>query len=213
MAVSADSDQDYVENWLGSHEEFTLRFIESWLRDHPDKAKKICQSLNYCSSTHALSNSFGVNFPESRILKHYISTPNLPNQRRRKTATELRKMDKHHLFVELLADVVSPNFDVNHLSHKILVNVLLLTNADRSSLFLVEGSEDSPILVSRLFDVMENTSVEEAVHDESEAIKMPVGVGIAGSVAKTGDTINLQNAYQVYVVFGLLFFLVFVITY
>lgn len=200
MASSVGADQDFVETWLGSHEEFTVRFVESWLRDHPDKAKKICLSLNYCPSTHALPSSLGVNFPENRILKHYISAPNLPNQRRRKTTTELRKLDKHHLFVELLTDVVSPNFDVNHLSHKILVNVLLLTNADRSSLFLVEGPEDNPILVSRLFDVMENTSVEEAVHDESEAIKMPVGLGIAGSVAKTGNTINLQNAYQVSVI-------------
>ena len=199
MASSVDSEQEFVETWLGSHEEFVMRFIESWLRDHPDKAKKICFNMSNCPSTHNLPNSFGVNCRESRILKHYISTSNLPNQRRRKTTTELRKLDKHHLFVELLADVVSPNFNVNYLSHKILVNVLVLTNADRSSLFLVEGPEDSPILVSRLFDVMENTSVEEAVHDESEAIKMPVGVGIAGSVAKTGDTINLQNAYQVHI--------------
>ena len=109
----------------------------------------------------------------------------------------MRKLDKHYLFVELLADVVSPNFDINHLTHKILVIVLVLTNADRSSLFLVEGPKDNPILVSRLFDVMENTSVEEAVHDDSEAIKIPMGTGIAGSVAKTGDTINAKNAYQV----------------
>ena len=197
MAYSVGSEQDFVEIWLGSHEDFARRFVESWLRDHPDEAKKLSIGLNYCPSTHIMSNSFGVNFPESRILKHYISSPNLPNQRRRKSTTELRKLDKHHLFVELLADVVSPNFDVNYLSHKILVNVLVLTNADRSSLFLVEGPEDNPILVSRLFDVTEETSVEEAVHDESEAIKMPVGMGIAGSVAKTGDTINLQNAYQV----------------
>lgn len=197
MASSGGSEQDFVETWLGSHEEFARRFVDSWLRNHPDEAKKLGSGLNYCPSTHTIPNSIGVNFPENRILKHYISAPNLQNQRRRKTTTELRKLDKHHLFVELLTDVVSPNFDVNCLTHKILVNVLVLTNADRSSLFLVEGPEDNPILVSRLFDVMESTSVEEAVHDESEAIKMPVGVGIAGSVAKSGDTINLQNAYEV----------------
>ena len=197
MASFGGSEQDFVETWLGSHEEFARRFVDGWLRDHPEEAKKMCFGLNYCPSTHTMPNSLGMNFPETRILKHYISVPNLQNQRRRKTTTELRKLDKHHLFVELLADVVSPNFDVNYLSHKILVNVLVLTNADRSSLFLVEGPEDNPILVSRLFDVMENTSVEEAVHDESEAIKMPVGVGIAGSVAKSGDTLNLQNAYEV----------------
>ena len=197
MASSAGSDQDFVEAWLGSHDEFAIRFVEKWLLEHPDKAKKLCFGVNPCASTHTLSNSLGVNFPESRMLKHFISSPSLPNQRRRKTTTELRKLDKHHLFVELLTDVVSPNFDVNQLSHKILVNVLVLTNADRSSLFLVEGPEDNPVLVSRLFDVMEQTTVEEAVHDETECIKIPVGVGIAGSVAKTGDTINVKNAYEV----------------
>ena len=195
MASSSGSDQDFVEAWLGSHDDFAMRFVEKWLCDHPDKAKKLCLGVNICASTHTLSNSLGVN--NNRILKHFISAPNLPNQRRRKTTTELRKLDKHHLFVELLTDVVSPNFDVNQLSHKILVNVLVLTNADRSSLFLVEGPEDNAVLVSRLFDVTEDTSVEEAVHDESESIKIPVGIGIAGSVAKTGDAINVENAYKV----------------
>ena len=101
------------------------------------------------------------------------------------------------LFVELLTDVVSPDLDVDHLTHKILMNVLILTKADRSSLFLVEGPDDNQILVSRLFDVTENTSAEDAIHDESETIKMPMGVGIAGMAAKTGETINLKDAYEV----------------
>ena len=99
--------------------------------------------------------------------------------------------------MELLRDVVSPDFDVNSLSHKILVNVILLTNADRSSLFLVEGPEDNPVLVSRLFDVMENSTVESALHEEVDAIKMPAGVGIAGYVAQTGEALNLEDAYEV----------------
>ena len=100
--------------------------------------------------------------------------------------------------MELLADVVSPNFDVNHLSHKILANVLVLINGDRSSLFLVEGTEEQPVLVSRLFDVMEYTSVEDAIHDENEALKIPFGVGIIGYSAQHGVTINLENAYEVH---------------
>lgn len=99
--------------------------------------------------------------------------------------------------MELLRHVVSPDFDVNSISHKILVNVLLLTNADRSSLFLAEGCSNNPILVSRLFDVTEDSTVESAIHDETEAIKIPVGVGIVGAVASTGEKINLKDAYQV----------------
>lgn len=99
--------------------------------------------------------------------------------------------------MELLRDVVSPDFNVNSISHKILVNVLLLTNADRSSLFLTEGCSKKPILVSRLFDVTEDSTVESAIHDETEAIKIPIGFGIVGTVASTGERINLKDAYQV----------------
>lgn len=192
------SDQEFVESWLDSHEEFAASFVESWLKAHPKASKRLCIINNHCSTTnfhHALSVPEG-----GRLLKQYISSPNLPAQGTlRKSATELRKLDRQDLFVELLKDVVSPNFDVNYLSHKILMNVLVLTNADRSSLFLVEGPEDNPLLVSRLFDVMENTSVEDAVHDDSEAIKIPFGVGIIGAAAKTGKHINLENAYEVHV--------------
>ncbi len=99
--------------------------------------------------------------------------------------------------MELLTDVVSPNFDVNHLSHKILANVLVLINGDRSSLFLVEGTEENPVLVSRLFDVMEHTSVEDAIHEDNEALKIPFGKGIIGFAAQNGVAINLENAYKV----------------
>lgn len=192
------SDQEFVESWLESHEDFAASYVEKWLKSHPTAAKRHCIINNHCSS-HNLHQHHGLAVPEGgRLLKQYISSPNLSSQtKRRKSTSELRKLDKQALFVELLKDVVSPDFDVNHLSHKILVNVLVLTNADRSSLFLVEGQEDSPVLVSRLFDVMENTSVEDAVHDDADAIKIPFGVGIIGAAAITGEHINLENAYEV----------------
>ena len=191
------SDQEFVESWLKSHEEFAASFVESWLEAHPLKARRYCNTK--CHGSTQNFHHAGLSVPDGgSLLQQYISTPNLPAKtKKRRSATELRKLDRQELFVELLKDVVSPNFDVNSLSHKILVNVLVLTNADRSSLFLVEGPEDNPLLVSRLFDVMENTSVEDAVHDDSDAIKLPFGVGIIGAAAKSGKHINLENAYEV----------------
>lgn len=174
------SEEDEIEQWLMQHEAFAESFVDKWLaRRHSRKQQ-------------SSSLSQKVQQPPYK----FMNTPNVPKHKKRPVA-ELRKLDKNKLFVELLTDVVSPDFDINHLTHKILVNILLLTNADRSSLFLVEGTGESQILVSRLFDVTENTKVEDAIHDESDSIKMPVGVGIAGMVAKTGETINLKDAYEV----------------
>ena len=184
-----------VFEWLDGHQESAIKYVEKWTQAHPSLAKRVCIPHN---ASNQMFQPLG-SIEETKLLKHAISSPNLPNNRKRKSNTELRQLNRQELFMELLTDVVSPDFDVNHLSHKILANVLVLINGDRSSLFLVEGTEEQPVLVSRLFDVMENTSVEDAIHDESEAIKIPFGVGIIGYAAKMGVAINLEDAYKVLV--------------
>jgi len=193
--MSGELSEAAVFQWLDSHVESTSKYVEHWLQTHPNLCKKVCVPVQHNSSQ--LFQPLGGQLEDTKLLKHAISSPALPNNRKRKSNTELRQLNRQQLFMELLQDVVSPDFDVNHLSHKILANVLVLINGDRSSLFLVEGTDDSPLLVSRLFDVMENTSVEDAIHDDSEAIKIPFGVGIIGYAAQNGVTINLEDAYQV----------------
>lgn len=185
-----------VFEWLESHQESALKFVQKWVNTHPLLSKKLSLVRGHCSSNHAFQ-PLGGQLEDNKLLKHYISSPSLPNTHRRKSNTELRQLNRQELFMELLTDVVSPDIDVNHLSHKILADVLVLINGDRSSLFLVEGTDEQPILVSRLFDVMENTSVEDAVHDENESLKIPFGVGIIGYVAKMGEAVNIQDAYKV----------------
>lgn len=58
--------------------------------------------------------------------------------------------------MELIRDVAN-ELDIDVLCHKILVNVGLLTHADRGSLFLVKGSGDEKYLIAKLFDVTQNT--------------------------------------------------------
>lgn len=192
---AAHSDEEYVRDWLSKHEEKAETVIENWLRSHPQSAKNLYIKYGHFVGMDAMAPLSSV--AKSKSMRHYISAPSIQNQRKRRPTSELQKLEKQELFVELLKDVVSPDFDVNNLTHKILVNVLLLTKADRSSLFLVEGTGESQILVSRLFDVTEGTSVTDAIHDDADAIKMAVGVGVAGTVAQTGEKINLENAYEV----------------
>ncbi|GLH03458.1 cGMP-specific 3, partial [Gryllus bimaculatus] len=70
---------------------------------------------------------------------------------RRRQLQQLLQMDEGELFMELIRDVAN-ELDIDVLCHKILVNVGLLTRADRCSLFLARGPRDARYLVAKLFD-------------------------------------------------------------
>lgn len=70
--------------------------------------------------------------------------------------SHLADLDEGELFMELIRDVAN-ELDIDVLCHKILVNVSLLTHADRGSLFLVKGPPTGKYLVAKLFDVTQNT--------------------------------------------------------
>lgn len=99
--------------------------------------------------------------------------------------------------MELIRDVAN-ELDINVLCHKILVNVGILTHADRGSLFLAKGSTEDRYLVAKLFDVTQETELDEAVQKaNTEEIRIPFGIGIAGCVAQNKEIINIKNAYEV----------------
>ncbi|XP_058118126.1 cGMP-specific 3',5'-cyclic phosphodiesterase [Anopheles ziemanni] len=110
--------------------------------------------------------------------------------------SHLADLDEGELFMELIRDVAN-ELDIDVLCHKILVNVGLLTHADRGSLFLVNGPPSGKYLVAKLFDVTQNTPLDEAVRRaKQDEIVIPFGVGIAGTVAQTNETINIKEAYK-----------------
>lgn len=65
-------------------------------------------------------------------------------------------LNEADLFMELIRDV-SNELDIDVLCYKILLNVGLLTRADRGSLFLAKGPLDNKYLVAKLFDVTVDT--------------------------------------------------------
>lgn len=110
---------------------------------------------------------------------------------------DLESMEESELFMELIRDVAN-ELDIDVLCHKILKNVSILTHADRGSLFLARGPPNERYLVAKLFDVRHDTSLDEAIKlARSEEIRIPFGVGIAGTVAKSKTLINIKDAYKV----------------
>ncbi|CAH1730741.1 unnamed protein product [Chironomus riparius] len=113
------------------------------------------------------------------------------------TRKSLAQLDEGELFMELIKDIAN-ELDIDVLCHKILVNVELLTHADRGSLFLVKGnSAQSRYLQAKLFDVTQDTALDDAIkRAKAEEIIIPFGVGIAGHVAETKEMVNIMDAYN-----------------
>ncbi|XP_057201809.1 cGMP-specific 3',5'-cyclic phosphodiesterase isoform X2 [Triplophysa rosa] len=101
--------------------------------------------------------------------------------------------DRCARLLELVRDV-SSHLDLTSLCHKIFLHTHELIAADRYSLFLVcEDSSNRKFLVSRLFDVAEGTTLEEA---SNSGIRLEWNKGIVGYVAATGEPLNIKNAYE-----------------
>ncbi|KAG7276018.1 hypothetical protein CRUP_004415, partial [Coryphaenoides rupestris] len=95
----------------------------------------------------------------------------------------LKETNEREFFLELVKDI-SNDLDLTNLSYKILINVCILVDADRCSLFLVEGPTHKRTLVSKCFDVHSGT------YPPSTPMKwqVPWGKGIIGYVAEHGET-------------------------
>ena len=107
----------------------------------------------------------------------------------------LKHSNEEDFFYEIIKDIAN-NLNLKALSYNILVNIGILTNADRCSLFLVEGPKSRRSLVSELFDVhpirLRTNSDQSGLE-----IRVPWGKGIVGYAAETGLTVNIQDAYAV----------------
>ncbi|XP_051822396.1 cGMP-specific 3',5'-cyclic phosphodiesterase isoform X3 [Antechinus flavipes] len=101
--------------------------------------------------------------------------------------------DQCSRLLELVKDI-SSHLDVTALCHKIFLHIHGLISADRYSLFLVcEDSSNDKFLISRLFDVAEGSTLEEA---SNSCIRLEWNKGIVGHVAALGQPLNIKDAYE-----------------
>ncbi|MCI4374568.1 hypothetical protein PGIGA_G00007680 [Pangasianodon gigas] len=108
----------------------------------------------------------------------------------------LKESDEREFFLELVKDI-SGELDMTNLGYKILVNVCVMVNADRCSLFLVEGPAHERTLVSKFLDVHSGTAGRPCSSAIPFAeVQVPWGKGIIGYVAEHGETVNVPNAYE-----------------
>uniref|UniRef100_H3A1Y1 Phosphodiesterase n=1 Tax=Latimeria chalumnae TaxID=7897 RepID=H3A1Y1_LATCH len=108
----------------------------------------------------------------------------------------LKESNEREFFLEMVKDI-SNDLDMTSLSYKILINVCIMVNADRCSLFTVEGPPHKKTLVSKFFDVHSGTAVlPSSSTEDSNEVQVLWGKGIIGYVAEHGETVNIPNAYE-----------------
>ncbi|KAM3916134.1 dual 3',5'-cyclic-AMP and -GMP phosphodiesterase 11A [Leptodactylus fuscus] len=131
----------------------------------------------------------------SALLESRVNIPQYPS-----TAIDYKYYLKEHnereFFLELVKDI-SNELNLTSLCYKILIFVCIMVDADRCSLFLVEGSANKKSLVSKFFDVHAGTTLLPSCStDNSNEVQVPWGKGIIGYVAEHGETVNIPDAYQ-----------------
>ncbi|XP_032814404.1 dual 3',5'-cyclic-AMP and -GMP phosphodiesterase 11A [Petromyzon marinus] len=109
----------------------------------------------------------------------------------------LKESNEREFFLEMVKDI-SNELDLANLSRKILVNVCIMVEAERCSLFLVEGSPRKRTLVSRLYDVRASSAFLPCDRwgETSSEVQVAWGSGIVGYVAEHGETVNIPDAYE-----------------
>ncbi|XP_035827579.1 dual 3',5'-cyclic-AMP and -GMP phosphodiesterase 11A-like, partial [Aplysia californica] len=106
---------------------------------------------------------------------------------------ELKETNERDFFLEIVKDI-SNELDLKNLSSKMAANVGCMLDADKVSLFLIEGkTTGKPMLVSKIFDLHAGTSIYPSCTGD---IRVPWGQGIIGHVAETGETVNRKNAMK-----------------
>lgn len=100
----------------------------------------------------------------------------------RKTAEFEAQVDKLHLLIEA-AKTLNSTINGDELLELILTTATTSIRADRGTLYLIDPVTNE--LWSKVTDG----------RDQIE-IRLPMGKGLAGYVAKTGETVNIPDAYQ-----------------
>ena len=185
-------DQPLTEEMVARYLTRRPNFVKRWFKDNANQdllldCIRLKEHNEYrvkprASVTHEMFNS--------------IVQGNRPNRLTKSRLVDYRHLNENELFFELIRDIAN-ELNVDVVCHKILTNVSILTNSDRGSLFLARGPQEARFLVSKLFDVTADSTLEQSLHREDQQIIIPFGKGIAGHVALTKEYINIPDAYEV----------------
>ena len=110
-------------------------------------------------------------------------TAALGDERSARLADALRREQRVSRALREVGTALGTTLDLDDLLELILAKITELLEADRATLYLLDEAKDE--LVSRI-----------VVGGEVRSIRMKVGLGIAGLVAASGETLRIADAYR-----------------
>ncbi|CAM1317755.1 Uncharacterised protein g6831 [Pycnogonum litorale] len=194
-----EMDQHQVSKYLADNPQFLIE----WFRRHSDSnvveriiddelEKRLANTNDLDSYKKKTRN--GRNSVTTEMFNDLTTGKRRSGKKsRHQVQNDIQNLENEEIFMQLIRDIAN-ELDVDILCHKILVNVSILTNSDRGSLFLAKGPRNSRYLVPQLFDVTADSVLED--QQKLPDIRVPFGVGIAGYVAQTKESIIIKDAYQ-----------------
>uniref|UniRef100_A0A6B0VFS0 Phosphodiesterase n=1 Tax=Ixodes ricinus TaxID=34613 RepID=A0A6B0VFS0_IXORI len=102
-----------------------------------------------------------------------------------------RQRKLHSFLLAVVRSIFQDMISMDSVVVKIMTFAQKLVSADRASLFLVDSRTKE--LYARIFDV---SGDNDEVHEVAKEIRFPLGTGIAGHVAQTGESLNIPDAYE-----------------
>ncbi|GMR52448.1 hypothetical protein PMAYCL1PPCAC_22643, partial [Pristionchus mayeri] len=107
----------------------------------------------------------------------------------------LRQRKLHSFLLDVAKSIFQDIVSMDNVIIKVLNFAQSLVNAERTSLFLVDSKTKE--LYARIFDVGQGNDEHTKINsDGNKEIRFPMTEGIAGYVARTGEVVNTENAYE-----------------
>uniref|UniRef100_A0A672NRD7 Phosphodiesterase n=1 Tax=Sinocyclocheilus grahami TaxID=75366 RepID=A0A672NRD7_SINGR len=108
---------------------------------------------------------------------------------------DICSVEEGAIFYDLITDM-QENVNMEKVIFKILKRVSALIHADRCSLFMYRQRNGIAELATRLFNVNENSELDDCVVPPDSEIVFPLDIGIVGHVAQTKKPINVKDVTQ-----------------
>jgi signal transduction histidine kinase/CRP-like cAMP-binding protein len=123
----------------------------------------------------------GFNILQQLSLRLRITNKSVLSEHHRRSREKTEQLEKLHKLIDA-AKIVNSSVNLDTVLELMLDTAIKSTDADRGTLYMVD--HDANTLWSRMH------------HGETVGeIRLPVGKGIAGYVAQTGETVNIEDTY------------------
>lgn len=198
-----------------SHENISICLSLLGVVEYLEDKQRYLKALRYINDAAFLANS--INSASARLINEYaLATIDIEEQNQKTATLHLKRAaeyaeieDKYHLSLIIkdklaqlrdkknlagerdpliallkIGQAVSAETDINALLKVVAEETKAAIQADRCSVFLYNKKEDE--LWSKVALGM----------DDSQEIRFPASKGLAGHVVKTGETINITDAYS-----------------